>query len=51
MLALEHTDTAWSPPIYFFKMTLPVGATLIFLQGVAKFIRDLIFVVTGKEVP
>lgn len=51
LLALEHTDTAWSPPIYFFKMTLPVGATLIFLQGVAKFLRDLIFVVTGKEVP
>jgi len=50
VMALEHTDTAWSPPIYYFKMTLPIGAILLFLQGAAKFIRDLIFVVTGKEV-
>ena len=46
----EHTDTLWSPPIYYFKMTLPIGATLIFLQGVAKFIRDASIAVTGREV-
>lgn len=43
----EHTDSQWSPPIYFFKMSLPIGAGLIFLQGLAKFIRDLTTAVTG----
>jgi TRAP-type mannitol/chloroaromatic compound transport system permease small subunit len=28
---------------------IPLGAFLILLQGLAKFIRDLTFVVTGKE--
>jgi len=45
---LEHTDTLWSPPIYFFKMTLPIGAGLLFLQGLAKFIRNLTTAVTGR---
>ena len=44
---LEHTDTLWSPPIYYFKITLPVGAALILLQGVADQIRNLIAAIRG----
>jgi TRAP-type mannitol/chloroaromatic compound transport system permease small subunit len=39
---LEHTYTPWSPPIYPVKLCIAVGATLLFVQGLANFIRDLI---------
>jgi len=47
---LEHSDSLWAPPVYPFKMMLPIGAFLITLQGLAKFVRDLIMAVTGREV-
>ncbi len=36
----EHYTSVWNPPIYVIKMLIPVGATLLFLQGLVKFIRD-----------
>ena len=45
---LERTDTLWAPPIYLFKISLPIGAGLIFLQGIATFIRDLATAITGR---
>jgi TRAP-type mannitol/chloroaromatic compound transport system permease small subunit len=30
-------------------MMIPLGALLILLQGLAKFIRDLTLAITGKE--
>ena len=45
---LELTDTLWAPPIYLFKISLPIGAGLIFLQGIAKLIRDLTTAITGR---
>jgi TRAP-type mannitol/chloroaromatic compound transport system permease small subunit len=44
---LEHTQSVWSPVIYPTKLTIPVAAFLVLLQGLAKFIRDLYFVVEG----
>jgi TRAP-type mannitol/chloroaromatic compound transport system permease small subunit len=38
----EHARTVWSPPLYPIKMVLPIGAFLLLLQGIAKFIRDVI---------
>lgn len=46
---LEHSTTTWAPPIYGVKMMIPLGAFLILLQGVAKFIRDLITATKGRE--
>lgn len=46
---MEHASSAWSPPVYPIKLTIPIGASLLLLQGMAKFIRDLIVAVTGKE--
>ena len=36
----ETTGSTWSPPVYPLKMSVPVGAFLMLLQGVPKFIRD-----------
>ena len=38
---LEHDSTEWGPPLYPFKLMLPLGALLILLQGVAKLVRDI----------
>lgn len=41
--------SAWRPPIYPFKAVLPIAAFLLLLQGVADFVRHLVFVVRGKQ--
>jgi TRAP-type mannitol/chloroaromatic compound transport system permease small subunit len=46
---LEPDATPWRAPLYPFKMMIPLGALLILLQGLAKFIRDLMTVITGRE--
>jgi len=40
----EHSGSLWNPPIYPFKLVLPLGVFLLFLQGLAKFIRDLMVI-------
>ena len=37
----EHLYTVFAPPIYPLKCLLPIGVSLLLLQGIAKFIRDL----------
>ena len=49
LLLLETTETIWEPPIYPLKLTIPIAAFLLLLQGLAKFIRDLTIVITDKE--
>ena len=44
----EHSVTAWAPPIYFWKLTIPVAALLIAVQGMADFIRNVTLAVSGK---
>jgi TRAP-type mannitol/chloroaromatic compound transport system permease small subunit len=48
-MRLELSRSAWHPPIWPFKMMIPVGALLILLSGAAKFIRDLTMAIRGKE--
>jgi TRAP-type mannitol/chloroaromatic compound transport system permease small subunit len=45
----QTTLTAWAPPIYPVKLFVPLGAFLILLQGLAKFIRDFKIVVKGER--
>jgi len=40
ILSRETYGQLWNPIIYPFKIMIPVGAFLILLQGLAKFIRD-----------
>jgi TRAP-type mannitol/chloroaromatic compound transport system permease small subunit len=49
IMRLERTGSFWNPPIYPIKAMIPLGALLILLQGLAKFIRDVKTLITGKE--
>lgn len=45
----EVSQTLWAPPVYPLKLTIAVGASLIALQGLTKFVRDCFFAITGRE--
>jgi TRAP-type mannitol/chloroaromatic compound transport system permease small subunit len=45
----ETSGSPWNPPVYPIKVALAVGVTLLILQGIAKFVRDLHFAITGRE--
>jgi len=47
----ELTNSHWHPPYYPLRTTLPVACILMMLQGLAKFIRDVHLLVSGKELP
>lgn len=47
LITLEHDSTEWAPPMYYFKMTLPLGAFLLLLQGISRFLKDLIIAIKG----
>lgn len=46
---LEHDSTEWAPPLYPFKLMLPVGAALLLLQGLAKLARDVRILIRGEN--
>ena len=46
---LEPDNTPFRAPLYPVKLMVPLGAFLILLQGLAMFLQDLIFVVTGRK--
>ncbi len=43
---LEMSDTIWHVPVYPVKLMIPIGTSLLILQIIADFIRNL-FVITG----
>jgi TRAP-type mannitol/chloroaromatic compound transport system permease small subunit len=45
----DRTPSAWGPPLGHFKLMIPVGALFLLMQGTAKWIRDLYYAITGKE--
>jgi len=45
----ETDPTAFAPPIYPLKMLIPLGALLLLLQGLVKYIGDIKMAITGKE--
>ena len=45
----EISLTPWAPVMWPIKITIPIGAFLILLQAIAKFIRDLRTAATGKD--
>lgn len=49
LTTLEHTRSAWNPPVYPFKLMIPLGALLLLLQGTAKLLRDILALVTGEH--
>ena len=45
----ETEPTTFAPPVYPIKMMIPLGALLILLQGLARFLRSLVLAISGKE--
>jgi TRAP-type mannitol/chloroaromatic compound transport system permease small subunit len=45
----ETAGTLWDPPLYPILATIPLGALLLMLQGLADFIRNLYFAFTGRK--
>ena len=45
----ETSGTPWNPPVYPIKIAFGIGVALLFLQGSAKFIRDLYFIIKGEK--
>jgi len=46
----ERTYTMWAPPFYPFRILLVVAFSMLGIQGLAKWIRDLVFIITGKKI-
>jgi len=45
----ERSVTAWAPPIYLWKLMIPLAALLLTFQGIGDFIRNLTYVLSGKK--
>lgn len=45
----ETSGTPWNPPVYPIKIAFVVGVAMLLLQGSAKLIRDIYFIVKGQE--
>ncbi|MDD4860027.1 MAG: TRAP transporter small permease subunit [Dehalococcoidales bacterium] len=46
---LQHSDTTWAPPLYPFKLLMPIGFSMLILQGISNVIHDIKKIRTGKE--
>ena len=44
----EHSFTEWGVQYWPVKLTMPIGASLLLLQGVAKLFKDIVFVARGR---
>jgi TRAP-type mannitol/chloroaromatic compound transport system permease small subunit len=48
-MQLEHSWSAWKPPLYPYKTVIPVSLALLLLQGAANFIREL-YLLKGEKI-
>ncbi len=47
---LETSSSAWNPPVWPLKLTIPLGAALILLQGLADILADLEVLLSGTAI-
>ena len=45
----EHTYSPWGPPLWPLRLTIPLAAVLVLLQGLTKTINDFYTVITGRK--
>jgi TRAP-type mannitol/chloroaromatic compound transport system permease small subunit len=45
----ETFGTPWNPPVYPVKISFVIGVCMLILQGIADWIRDLYFAITGEH--
>jgi TRAP-type mannitol/chloroaromatic compound transport system permease small subunit len=48
-MQLEHSWSAWKPPLYPYKTVIPVSLFLLLIQGAANFIREC-YKLKGEEI-
>jgi len=48
-LRLDRSATSWGPPMWPLKVTIPIGAFLLLLQGLSVYLRKVYFAFTGRE--
>lgn len=46
----ERTFSMWAPPFYPLKTVIAISFILLGLQGLAKWIRDLVFLIKGETI-
>lgn len=46
----EHIESPFAIPVYPAKLAITLGIFLIFLQGLARYIRTAAFALTGREI-
>ena len=46
----ETSSSSWNPPVYPVKTALAIGTALVLIQGFAKFVRDLHFLIKGEKI-
>lgn len=49
LVTLERSPSAFAPPLFPIKLIIPIGAGLLVVQGIAKFIRDLSIATTRSN--
>lgn len=42
--SMQRSQSAWNPPVWPVKLTIPIAAVLLLMQGVAKLIHDILAV-------
>jgi TRAP-type mannitol/chloroaromatic compound transport system permease small subunit len=45
---LEVSQSDWAPPLWPIKFTIPLGAFLLLIQGIANLCNDILIIKTGK---
>lgn len=53
LYSVEHSESSislFAPPLYPFKIIMVIGCFLLFMQLTVDFMRNLLFMVTGKEI-
>jgi TRAP-type mannitol/chloroaromatic compound transport system permease small subunit len=45
----EKLMTTWRPPAYFYKLVIPVSASLILLQGISEILKSVKLILTGRD--
>jgi TRAP-type mannitol/chloroaromatic compound transport system permease small subunit len=46
---LENSTSVWGPPIYPYKLMLPLSGLLLLAQGISNFIKDFYLALTGNH--
>ena len=50
VLRNEYMTTTFRSPLWPVKLTIPIGATLLLIQGIANLVRNIYYAFTGTSI-